>query len=78
MFLFLLSKSIFLFSVVYIDNMEKVITTETLVKDYDFETGNKIINDYIILREIGRGVHGKVKLAKNKYNGQLVVKLTYT
>ncbi|KAJ2957651.1 hypothetical protein NQZ79_g6620 [Umbelopsis isabellina] len=41
----------------------KVRETRTMVKEYDTETGNKIINDYLILEEIGRGTYGKVKLA---------------
>ncbi|ORX61921.1 kinase-like protein [Hesseltinella vesiculosa] len=42
-----------------------VLTTNTIFKDYDPVTGNKIINQkYMIIREIGRGVHGKVKLAQ--------------
>lgn len=41
----------------------KVRETSTMAKEYDTETGNKIINDYLILEEIGRGTYGKVKLA---------------
>jgi len=51
----------------------QVITTTTIVKDYDANTGNKLLNDYMILREIGRGVHGKVKLAQHMGTGELVV-----
>lgn len=51
----------------------QVITTTTIVKDYDASTGNKLLNDYMILREIGRGVHGKVKLAQHMGTGELVV-----
>lgn len=36
--------------------------TSRLVKEKDYRTGNKIINHYMVIREIGRGVHGKVKL----------------
>ena len=36
--------------------------TEKLVRDYDPVTGNKMINNYMIIKELGRGVHGKVKL----------------
>ncbi|CEG76733.1 Putative CAMKK/ELM protein kinase [Rhizopus microsporus] len=41
-------------------------------KDYDPGTGNKILNNYMILREIGRGMHGKVKLAQDLDTGELV------
>lgn len=40
--------------------------------DRDFTTGRKIINHYEIIDEIGRGVHGKVKLARNLENGENV------
>lgn len=43
------------------------------VKDYDPESGNKILNNFVIIREIGRGVHGKVKLAQDRVTGDLVV-----
>lgn len=33
--------------------------------EQDFVTGRKLINQYEIIDEIGRGVHGKVKLARN-------------
>ena len=32
-------------------------------RERDAKTGQKMINQYLILQEIGRGVHGKVKLA---------------
>jgi hypothetical protein len=50
-----------------------VIMTTTVVKDYDQETGNKLINNFMIIKEIGRGVHGKVKLAQDLEMGELVV-----
>lgn len=40
--------------------------------DRDFTTGRKIINHYEVIEEIGRGVHGKVKLARDLDNGQNV------
>lgn len=40
--------------------------------DQDHATGRKTINQYEILGEIGRGVHGKVKLARNTENGEKV------
>lgn len=56
-------------------SVSPVLTTNTINKDYDPETGNKIINNFMILKEIGRGVHGKVKLAEDVDTGELVVKL---
>ncbi|KAI8636596.1 kinase-like domain-containing protein [Parasitella parasitica] len=52
-------------------NAPQVITTTTIVKDYDPHTGNKMLNNYMILKEIGRGVHGKVKLAQHMGTGEL-------
>ncbi|KAI7886187.1 kinase-like protein [Lichtheimia hyalospora FSU 10163] len=49
-----------------------VVMTNTINKDYDPTTGNKIINRYMIIREIGRGVHGKVKLAEDIESNELV------
>ncbi|KAL1851699.1 hypothetical protein Daus18300_012448 [Diaporthe australafricana] len=40
--------------------------------DRDFTTGRKIINHYEVIEEIGRGVHGKVKLARDLDNSQNV------
>ncbi|CEP16201.1 hypothetical protein [Parasitella parasitica] len=54
------------------NNAPQVITTTSIVKDYDPHTGNKMLNDYMILNEIGRGVHGKVKLAQHMGTGELV------
>jgi serine/threonine protein kinase len=51
----------------------EVIITDTITKDYDNKTGNKIINHYMIIKEIGRGVHGKVKLAQDMNTGHYVV-----
>lgn len=50
-----------------------VLTTHVINKEYDTETGNKIINNFMILKEIGRGMHGKVKLAQDLDTGELVV-----
>ncbi|KAF9113684.1 hypothetical protein BGX27_001047 [Mortierella sp. AM989] len=33
--------------------------TNTMRKEYDPMTGNKMINKYMVVRELGRGVHGK-------------------
>lgn len=55
-----------------------VLTTNTMNKEYDPETGNKIINNFMIIKEIGRGMHGKVKLAEDLDTGELVVGTLYT
>jgi hypothetical protein len=52
----------------------KVLETSTMIKEYDTETGSKIINDYLILEEIGRGTFGKVKLAQDLRTNELVVR----
>lgn len=54
-----------------------VLTTHVINKEYDTETGNKIINNFMILKEIGRGMHGKVKLAQDLDTGELVVSLSF-
>ncbi|KAJ1555903.1 hypothetical protein HK405_010905 [Cladochytrium tenue] len=45
--------------------------TRSLVKNVDPATGSKMINKYMILKEIGRGVHGKVKLCVDTETGEL-------
>ncbi|ERF76155.1 hypothetical protein EPUS_01489 [Endocarpon pusillum Z07020] len=40
--------------------------------EHDMFTGNKLINSYEVLTEIGRGEHGKVKLGQNLENGTRV------
>lgn len=40
--------------------------------EQDFITGRKLINQYEIIDEIGRGVHGKVKLARSLETGNFV------
>jgi serine/threonine protein kinase len=40
--------------------------------EQDFITGRKLINQYEIINEIGRGVHGKVKLARSLETGDYV------
>ena len=47
--------------------------THTMMKDYDPATGNKMINKYMIVRELGRGVHGKVKLCRDTETNELCV-----
>ena len=44
-----------------------------MMKDYDPTTGNKMINKYMIVRELGRGVHGKVKLCRDTETNELCV-----
>lgn len=39
--------------------------THKALVDLDMMTGRKIINQYEVIQEIGRGMHGKVKLARN-------------
>ncbi|KAI3403154.2 hypothetical protein KGF56_004043 [Candida oxycetoniae] len=46
-------------------------TTRVLL-EYDPITRRKVLNTYEILKEIGRGEHGKVKLAKDLINNELV------
>ncbi|CEI88774.1 hypothetical protein RMCBS344292_03152 [Rhizopus microsporus] len=50
----------------------QVIMTNSIIKDYDTDSGNKMINHYMIIKEIGRGVHGKVKLAQDMNTGNYV------
>jgi serine/threonine protein kinase len=40
--------------------------------EQDYITGRKLINQYEIIEEIGRGVHGKVKLARSLETGDYV------
>lgn len=40
--------------------------------DSDNVTGRKVINQYEVIEEIGRGMHGKVKLARNLETGENV------
>ncbi|OIW27713.1 kinase-like protein [Coniochaeta ligniaria NRRL 30616] len=50
----------------------KVRETHKALVDTDYLTGRKVINRYEIIDELGRGVHGKVKLARNKETGENV------
>jgi serine/threonine protein kinase len=45
-----------------------------MVRQVDPETGNKLINRYMILTEIGRGVYGKVKLCVDMESGEQYVR----
>jgi hypothetical protein len=49
-----------------------VTETHHITKDYDHRTGSKTINRYEFLETIGRGVHGKVKLARDIETGEFV------
>ncbi|KAL4868817.1 hypothetical protein BDV12DRAFT_93722 [Aspergillus spectabilis] len=46
--------------------------THTAEVDRDIVTGNKVINQYEILEELGRGEHGKVKLGRHVATRQKV------
>jgi hypothetical protein len=48
--------------------------TPSLVRQVDPVTGHKVINGYAIVRQLGRGVHGKVKLGLHLESGQLYVR----
>ncbi|GAW14982.1 hypothetical protein ANO14919_043900 [Xylariales sp. No.14919] len=50
----------------------KVRETHKALVDLDMTTGRKSINQYEVIEELGRGVHGKVKLARNLENGENV------
>lgn len=50
----------------------RVLETRTIQRHHNRETGNPTINNYEILGDIGAGVHGKVKLAKDLESGTIV------
>ncbi|OAA78604.1 Calcium/calmodulin-dependent/calcium-dependent protein kinase [Akanthomyces lecanii RCEF 1005] len=50
----------------------KVRETHKALIDNDNVTGRKVINQYEVIEEIGRGMHGKVKLARNLESGENV------
>ncbi|KAM7194881.1 Serine/threonine-protein kinase ssp1 [Naviculisporaceae sp. PSN 640] len=50
----------------------KVRETHKANVEHDYTTGRKLINHYEIIEELGRGMHGKVKLARNLENGDNV------
>lgn len=52
--------------------LKPVRETHTANVDRDYATGRKTINEYQVIEEIGRGQHGKVKLARDSINGHLV------
>ncbi|OAQ88937.1 serine/threonine-protein kinase ssp1 [Purpureocillium lilacinum] len=50
----------------------RVRETHKALIDSDITTGRKSINQYEVIEEIGRGMHGKVKLARNSATGENV------
>ncbi|PHH87526.1 hypothetical protein CDD83_8745 [Cordyceps sp. RAO-2017] len=50
----------------------RVRETHKALIDSDIITGRKSINQYEVIEEIGRGMHGKVKLARNTQTGDNV------
>ncbi|CAH2355299.1 SNF1-activating kinase 1 [[Candida] railenensis] len=51
---------------------ETVKETNRVILEYDPSTKRRVLNTYEILREIGRGEHGKVKLAQDLETNDLV------
>lgn len=50
--------------------------THKALVDLDLMTGRKLINQYEVIEELGRGVHGKVKLARNlETNENVAIKI---
>lgn len=45
--------------------LQMPLETERAEVEFDTFSGKKIINNYLVVRELGRGEHGKVKLATN-------------
>ncbi|KAK7512167.1 serine/threonine-protein kinase-like protein PAK1 [Phyllosticta citriasiana] len=58
----------------YLHFTHRQVPKETHVADVDVDpiSGRKIINQYEIIDELGRGVHGKVKLGRSLETGQYV------
>lgn len=58
----------------YLHPVHRQAPKETHVADVDFDpiSGRKIINQYEVIDELGRGVHGKVKLGRNMDSGKFV------
>ncbi|KAH8677778.1 hypothetical protein BX600DRAFT_506787 [Xylariales sp. PMI_506] len=54
----------------------RVRETNKALVDLDLMTGRKLINQYEVIEEIGRGVHGKVKLARSlETNENVAIKI---
>ena len=49
-----------------------VLETHTISRHHNQQTGNPTINNYELLGDIGAGVHGKVKKAKDSETGTVV------
>ncbi|KAL1896832.1 hypothetical protein Sste5346_004465 [Sporothrix stenoceras] len=56
----------------YVTSRQPVRETHIANVDRDFTTGRKTINEYQVLEEIGRGQHGKVKLAQDNRDFRMV------
>lgn len=48
--------------------------TNILDKRKDEATGRTVVNQYVILEELGRGQHGKVRLAQDQTDGSYWVR----
>ena len=57
-----------------VDN--EVKETHTILRE-TASSGHKIINKYMVFKELGRGVHGKVKLGVDVETGKKYVGLPY-
>lgn len=53
-------------------SVHHVLETNTTQHRHNLETGNRTINSYEILGDIGSGVHGKVKKARGLESGRIV------
>jgi serine/threonine protein kinase len=51
-------------------SLSDIRETRHMSKDMDPQTGNKMVNQYMVLQELGRGVYGKVKLVMNVENNE--------
>ncbi|ODH13939.1 CAMKK protein kinase [Paracoccidioides brasiliensis] len=60
------------FSYLHPTHLQEPKETHTVEVDRDILTGNKLINEYEILDELGRGEHGKVKLGRHLRTGKKV------
>ncbi|KAF2018152.1 kinase-like protein [Aaosphaeria arxii CBS 175.79] len=58
----------------YLHHTHRQAPKETHTADVDVDpvSGRKIINNYEVIDELGRGVHGKVKLGRNLATGEFV------
>ncbi|EON62742.1 CAMKK/ELM protein kinase [Coniosporium apollinis CBS 100218] len=58
----------------YLHFTQRQAPKETHIADVDVDpiSGRKVINHYEVIDELGRGVHGKVKLGRNLQTGQYV------